>query len=48
MKLKFFLPGSARALACSVRRLAERHPLYKTISGEGAGNGTPGACAPRK
>src|ERR1700686_4454797 len=29
--------GSARALACTVRRLAERI-RYKTVSGEGAGN----------
>jgi error-prone DNA polymerase len=35
--------GNARALACSVRRLAERI----RISGEGAGNSTRGACAPQ-
>src|SRR5437588_5971635 len=35
--------GSAGAFACTVRRLAER----REISGEGAGNNTRGACAPR-
>src|SRR2546429_352638 len=35
--------GNARALACTVRRLAER----REISGGGAGNNMRGACAPR-
>jgi hypothetical protein len=42
-----FSLGSARALACTVRRLAERNVLIRNVSGEGAGNGTRGTCAPR-
>jgi len=41
------LPGSARALACPVRRLAERNRKTGRVSGEGAGNSTRGACAPQ-
>jgi len=42
-------PGSASALACSVRRLAERNLIKKdNISGGGAGNDTQGGCAPQK
>src|SRR6267143_6311881 len=40
--------GSARALACPVRRPAERNGSRRRISGEGAGNSTRGACAPQK
>jgi error-prone DNA polymerase len=40
--------GSARALACPVRRLAERNRKSGRVSGEGAGNSTRGACAPQK
>ena len=39
--------GSARALACPVRRLAERNGSRGRVSGEGAGNSTRGACAPQ-
>jgi error-prone DNA polymerase len=42
------LVGSARALACTARRLVERNVLHRRISGEGAGNSTRGACAPQK
>ena len=40
--------GSARALACPVRRLAERNGSRGRVSGEGAGNSTRGACAPQQ
>src|SRR3981189_2773215 len=39
--------GGARALACPVRRLAERNGSRGRVSGEGAGNSTRGACAPQ-
>src|SRR5437764_1436127 len=39
--------GSARALACPVRRLAERNLIRKRVSGGGAENSTRGACAPQ-
>src|SRR5437870_1822525 len=45
--------GSARALACNIRRLAECIMNVREIvqdgrvSGEGAGNSTRGACAPQ-
>jgi len=42
------LLGSARALACPVRRLAGRNGSRREVSGEGAGNRTRGACAPLK
>ena len=42
------LLGSARALACPVRRLAGRNGSRREVSGEGAGNSTRGACAPLK
>ena len=41
------LLGSARALACNVRCLAERNSDYGRVSGEGAGNNTRAAYAPR-
>ena len=41
------LLGSARALACPVRRLAERNGSRGRVSGEGAGNSTRGTCAPQ-
>jgi len=42
------LLGSARPLACPVRRLAGRNGSRREVSGEGAGNSTRGACAPLK
>jgi error-prone DNA polymerase len=42
------LLGSARTLACPVRRLAGRNGSRREVSGEGAGNSTRGACAPLK
>jgi hypothetical protein len=47
MSEKFFFLGSARALACLVRRLAERKGPWQEIFGEGAENSTRGACAPQ-
>ena len=47
-------PGSARALACRIRRLAECTTNVEEIlqaqrfSGGGAGNSTRGACAPQQ
>src|SRR5438876_665729 len=47
------IPGSARALACRIRRLAGcitnvgESPQTGRFSGVGAGNSTRGACAPR-
>src|SRR5947207_3307657 len=43
-KRRLFVLWSARALACTVRRLAER----REISGGGAGNSTRGARAPQQ
>jgi hypothetical protein len=43
MSARWLTPGSARALACRARRLAEQ--LW--VSGEGAENSTRGACAPQ-
>jgi hypothetical protein len=48
MKAKFSYLGSARALACNVRRLAERNGQRKGIFGEGAEKSTRGACAPQR
>ena len=39
--------GSARALACIDRRLAERNERRKEIFGEGAEKSTRGACGPQ-
>src|SRR5207249_8267184 len=47
------LLGSARGLACNIRRLAECTTSvreifhHREVSGEGAGTSTRGACAPR-
>ena len=41
------IPGRAGALACRGRRLADRTPESQNVSGEGAGNGRGGACAPQ-
>src|SRR5712691_1586569 len=43
----FFVPGSARALACTIRRLAEWTRSRRKVSGGGAGNNMRGACAPQ-
>ncbi len=49
-KLRAFsgIPGSARALACRIRRLAEWPCQAERVSGEGAGNSTRSACAPQQ
>ena len=42
-----FGSGSARTVACTLRRLVERKTFHRRVSGDGAGNSTRGACAPQ-
>jgi hypothetical protein len=49
LNVAHFRPGSARALACSFRRLAEMLLIwFRESRWRGANDGTPGACAPQE